>query len=241
MRQTIKDNVLPSIASLCAILLVGCSNTASHKPLSSACQLSHETGPCRAAFTKYYFDEVAQTCRAFTWGGCDGVVPFDTKEECEQQCVTGDSATLQQQYLENSRLKWLEKKQAAGGNYSYKSSFASWVGFGSETVLTVEQDTVIKRQYKAWDQQRTTTAQWTEERSQLGQHKVGAALSTVDQLYQQCADILATRSSTSTNLSIGYGDDGLLNYCLVSDKNCADDCASGVRIDAINFLSSTSE
>ena len=23
-------------------------------------------------------------CKEFTWGGCDGIVPFDTMEECEK-------------------------------------------------------------------------------------------------------------------------------------------------------------
>ena len=49
-----------------------------------ACQLEPEMGPCEAAIKKYYFDYESETCKEFIWGGCHGVVPFDTLEECEQ-------------------------------------------------------------------------------------------------------------------------------------------------------------
>ena len=41
--------------------------------------------PCEALLSipKFYFDEV-QECKEFTWGGCGGVVPFDTLEECQE-------------------------------------------------------------------------------------------------------------------------------------------------------------
>jgi len=35
---------------------------------------------------KYYYDEEEKKCKEFIWGGCDGVVPFETLEECEEQC-----------------------------------------------------------------------------------------------------------------------------------------------------------
>jgi hypothetical protein len=50
------------------------------------CSLAPEPGPCEAIFTKYYFDKEAKKCKEFSWGGCDGVVPFETLEafwECE--------------------------------------------------------------------------------------------------------------------------------------------------------------
>ena len=50
------------------------------------CELLPEVGPCEALIPKYYFDKETQECKEFSWGGCDGVVPFDTLEEC-QACV----------------------------------------------------------------------------------------------------------------------------------------------------------
>ena len=53
---------------------------------SQLCSLIPDPGPCKAAFTKYYFDTETNTCQMFTWGGCDGIVPFDTIERCKYLC-----------------------------------------------------------------------------------------------------------------------------------------------------------
>ena len=55
-----------------------------------ACGLAPEPGPCNAAFTRYYFDPDEGTCKTFTYGGCDGVVPFETLAECEASCLACD-------------------------------------------------------------------------------------------------------------------------------------------------------
>ena len=52
--------------------------------LLSECGMAPETGPCFAAIPKFYFDAEVQECKTFTWGGCGGVVPFDTLEECQE-------------------------------------------------------------------------------------------------------------------------------------------------------------
>jgi hypothetical protein len=50
----------------------------------SNCDLAPDPGPCRAAIVKYYSDKQSGTCQEFIYGGCQGVVPFETKEECEK-------------------------------------------------------------------------------------------------------------------------------------------------------------
>jgi hypothetical protein len=57
-------------------------------PLSERCGLKPERGPCKAMFDKYFFDAGTNKCKQFTYGGCDGVVPFETQEECEKACVS---------------------------------------------------------------------------------------------------------------------------------------------------------
>jgi hypothetical protein len=57
------------------------------KTLSKRCGLKPEKGPCKAIFDKYYFDAGTNTCKSFFYGGCDGVVPFETQEECDKACV----------------------------------------------------------------------------------------------------------------------------------------------------------
>jgi Kunitz/Bovine pancreatic trypsin inhibitor domain len=48
-----------------------------------ACAKQPETGPCKALVKKYYFDKQEGRCKEFVWGGCEGVVPFETFEACE--------------------------------------------------------------------------------------------------------------------------------------------------------------
>lgn len=51
---------------------------------SANCDLAPDPGPCRAAIVKYYFDKKSGACQEFIYGGCQGVVPFETKEDCEK-------------------------------------------------------------------------------------------------------------------------------------------------------------
>ncbi len=55
--------------------------------LDPSCNLLPDAGPCKAAISKYYFDISRDSCTEFTWGGCEGIIPFETFETCEQICV----------------------------------------------------------------------------------------------------------------------------------------------------------
>ena len=67
-------------------LLSACQSASSSANLPEPCTLKPESGKCRAAHTRYWFDADNGSCRAFIWGGCDGVVPFETLEQCQQTC-----------------------------------------------------------------------------------------------------------------------------------------------------------
>lgn len=66
-----------------AVLLTQCKDDCLK---SDKCNLKPETGPCFAMFTRYYYDKEEKMCKPFTWGGCAGVVPFETLEECKKGC-----------------------------------------------------------------------------------------------------------------------------------------------------------
>jgi thiol-disulfide isomerase/thioredoxin len=68
----------------------GGSDTA---PAANPCDLEGETGMCKAYFPSWQFDKASGTCTEFVWGGCEGVRPFTTKEECEASCVGRREAT----------------------------------------------------------------------------------------------------------------------------------------------------
>ena len=49
-----------------------------------SCELIPNSGPCEAIIPKYFFNPETQECESFDWGGCSGVVPFESLEECQQ-------------------------------------------------------------------------------------------------------------------------------------------------------------
>jgi len=61
-----------------------------------ACYYIPHTGPCDAAFPRYYYDHEEYECLEFTWGGCGGLVPFETLEDCESSCIDNEQQTLTQ-------------------------------------------------------------------------------------------------------------------------------------------------
>lgn len=77
-------------AILALILGWGITGAAQDDP----CLLIPDPGPCEAAIPAWYFDADFQTCTPFTWGGCGGVVPFETLEDCEAAACGGDESGL---------------------------------------------------------------------------------------------------------------------------------------------------
>lgn len=57
------------------------------RPLPERCGLKPEHGPCKAMFERYYFDAATKECKPFYYGGCGGVMPFETQEECVNACI----------------------------------------------------------------------------------------------------------------------------------------------------------
>ncbi|XP_055386499.1 amyloid-beta A4 protein-like [Condylostylus longicornis] len=59
-------------------------------PTSDVCNLQMETGPCRAAFPRFYFVPSKADCEPFLYGGCEGNYNnFATYDECMQFCTAG--------------------------------------------------------------------------------------------------------------------------------------------------------
>ena len=67
---------------LLGILFITCIQCHDDSVNLSRCHLNPDAGMCEAAIPKYYYDRVSKKCTKFYWGGCGGVVPFDTMEEC---------------------------------------------------------------------------------------------------------------------------------------------------------------
>ncbi|CDW57128.1 Papilin [Trichuris trichiura] len=57
------------------------------------CEQPREEGLCSAVIHKWFYDKTARECRSFVYSGCAGNSNnFETREECEQQCVAETSA-----------------------------------------------------------------------------------------------------------------------------------------------------
>jgi hypothetical protein len=76
-----------------ALLLGGCGgggrgttiDTAEELPVS--CLAKPNPGGCGGRQKKYYYDYRDNRCKAFTYSGCGGRVPFESKEDCVSYCV----------------------------------------------------------------------------------------------------------------------------------------------------------
>lgn len=75
--------LLPIAVALLA--LAGCNT----QKLPEGCYVKPESGRCKAAIMRYWYDEGANSCKGFIWGGCGGVVPYETMEACHAQCMPG--------------------------------------------------------------------------------------------------------------------------------------------------------
>uniref|UniRef100_A0A3B3ZM89 BPTI/Kunitz inhibitor domain-containing protein n=1 Tax=Periophthalmus magnuspinnatus TaxID=409849 RepID=A0A3B3ZM89_9GOBI len=62
--------------------------------VSAQCGVAPESGPCRAAFSMFYFDPETQSCKTFLYGGCRGNANrYGSEQECTERCVeAGKSA-----------------------------------------------------------------------------------------------------------------------------------------------------
>ena len=54
--------------------------------LPEECYLEPDVGPCDGICPGYFYNQETEECEEFAWGCCEGMVPFDTLEECINTC-----------------------------------------------------------------------------------------------------------------------------------------------------------
>jgi len=74
-------NVLDVVGIVEAIL-----NGTVEEELPEECYLVPQSGPCFGYIPMYYFDSSTNSCEQFVWGGCAGVVPFQSLSACQEAC-----------------------------------------------------------------------------------------------------------------------------------------------------------
>ena len=111
-----------------------------------ACTLSPDPGMCFAAIQMYYFNQETQQCEDFTWGGCGGVVPFESLGECEAAlCAhSGDNCCINPDWINPMAIcPWIYDPVIGCDGIEYNNlcfaeaaGISSWTDqSGSETVL----------------------------------------------------------------------------------------------------------
>lgn len=66
-----------------AVLTTTSNCTKQNEECLTKCSQVGVAGSCKALIKKYYYDKTEKKCKEFIWGGCHGVVPFQTLEECQ--------------------------------------------------------------------------------------------------------------------------------------------------------------
>jgi len=146
-----------------------------------------------------------------------------------------------QDEFEISQRAWLDFKESTNNSYKYTVINSSWVGFGWETIITVENGVIIQRDFEYTstiglpDDIPENELQWTEIESEIGSHENGAEPLTLNEIYDKAQkDWLLERENTTTYFETE--NNGMISTCGYVEKNCADDCFIGVQISIIKAL-----
>ena len=79
------------LLSISASFVVLAPSAASAAPLpislAATCASPPDAGPCRAAFSRHYYNSTAGSCAEFVWGGCGGNANnYVSRSACEAAC-----------------------------------------------------------------------------------------------------------------------------------------------------------
>jgi hypothetical protein len=151
--------------------------------------------------------------------------------------------TLQSEHgltYEQSSNKWHQLREQNGNSYVYQTTFASWTGSGNTTELKIENGVVTSRIYEEFttlgDGSKKVLDFYREDSGTLGTHAKGAALLTIDGLYETCAKDYLVADEQNNTIYFETAPDGLLTLCGFVPKECVDDCYTGVRIHAFEWV-----
>lgn len=115
--------------------------------LDSSCYLIPDTGPCFGLFPKYFYNQTTQQCETFTYGGCAGLVPFETLLDCQSSCqASGNSIDICSNLLENpgaedGLIGWAFSSGAGSDWVTQGSSFGS-LSFVSSYAWSTKNQTI---------------------------------------------------------------------------------------------------
>lgn len=139
---------------------------------------------------------------------------------------------------EESYNLWLELNEEHGESYRFTRRYASWVGYGSSTTIYVENGEIVKRTYQEFNLENPDGdyPSWVETGEAIGSHRNGESVSTLEDLYPVCKDILMNTPLEDNDVWFNTNDYGIMAYCGYYPHGCMDDCSEGLSIVEFEFL-----
>jgi len=149
-----------------------------------------------------------------------------------------DGAAGLRAQLVSAKSTWAAAKSGCA-TYSYNRRWMSVFGGAALTTVEVRDDVPTRRRYATIssppfqpDPGTDWVTVWDEMGSEVGQHATTFPVfpaSTVEELQDECASVLARDPATNT-LSLVIDARGVPMTCTYSPSGCADDCLGGITI-----------
>ena len=150
-----------------------------------------------------------------------------------------DSSDLEK--VKDSLAKWEKAKADVGDSYSYIVRWSSFIEYGHETRIFVKDGKVVRRTFRPIAMVDNPTGEspfdkWKEEGDQLGTHRDGATVKTLDQLYESSIKVASKKLQSTERRFVKIDNRGLLLECFIVDTRIADDAPkNGLSITSIRL------
>jgi hypothetical protein len=139
--------------------------------------------------------------------------------------------------FEASYRIWNDFKTTSANSYQYVVVTSSWSGTSTETTITIKNGKPFSRSFVAKAPDQVTNSivvldQWQENETTLNSHTNGAAILTLDQVYELAkSEWLLKRKDAVSYFEAK--NNGMISNCGYTANNCVDDCFTGITITLI--------
>jgi len=137
--------------------------------------------------------------------------------------------------VDRSEERWRVLRDANHASYQYTRSASTFIGYRSQTTVTLKKGALFSRSYVAyaWGDA-NPFEQWTEQGAAIGSHSAGAPSVPFDALYQQCRGFVA-RDPSRYKVHFTLDANGVVATCGAVLNGCQDDCFDGFVVDSLTL------
>ncbi len=160
---------------------------------------------------------------------------------CLSSCESDD--TGYQNELKKSQSVLSDFKKRTDNFYEYTVVSSSWIGVTWETTIVVSDGEVIQRHFKYTNTEALENnipqeeLEWTENKSQIGNHTIGFDPITLDEVYTKAEQEWLPKRD-DVKIYFETENNGLISTCGYVENGCQDDCFVGIHIKRIKALGS---